>query len=103
MSFKSFPYPDIDGMHWPDTYLNNAEYYAVDYSDWASKENDSVLSVTWSLPIGLIGSDSHEAGGKAFIKIKAEARGSFRVVCTLTAEESGKQQTKIVEMILKVY
>ena len=103
MSFKDFPYPDIDGMHWPDTYLNNEEYYAIDYSDWAAEENDAIVGVTWTLPSELSGSDSHETGGKAYIKIKANARGYFRVVCELTSEEASKQQKKIIEMVLKVY
>lgn len=102
MSFKDFPYTAIDGNHWPDAYLGNDEYYAIDYSEWASEENDTVTSVTWNVPEGLHGDDSHEAGGKAFIKLRADKRGSFKVVCTLTAMEDGKQQKKVIEMILKV-
>lgn len=100
---KNYGYVAPDGNHWPDANLGDAQYYSIDYSEWLVNENDALVDVSWSVPEGLVGTDSHEANSQAFIKLATSERGSFKIVCTIITTENAKQQTKVVPMILKVY
>lgn len=103
MNIKHYPYKDIDGNHWPDAALGDALFYAIDYSQWLTEENDELVSIAWTVPAGLVGSDGFEANGQANIKLTTEKRGSHKVVCAITTVENGFEQKKTVLMILKVY
>lgn len=101
--YKDYPYKDIDGNHWPDAPLGSDLFYSIDYSTWIVEEGDVLVSATWELPSGVTGTEAHEASGQAYIKIKAEERGSHHIKCTLTTTENGYNQNKVVNMVLKVY
>ena len=102
---KNYIYKDTDGDHWPDAAFGNNEYYCIDFSDWITEENDSFVSAEWTIPIGLFGSDDYviEEDNQAFIKLRADGRGSFKVNLALTTMEENKESTKQIVMILRVY
>jgi hypothetical protein len=100
---KNYQYIDVDGHHWPDASVGDALFYSINYAQWIIDENDSFIDVEWVIPENMIGSESYESGGEAFIKLEPLCVGSFKVIMKLTTEELGKKQTKAVPMILKVY
>lgn len=100
---KNYPYKASDGNHWADAPLGDHQFYAIDFSQWLTEEGDELLSVSWEVSEGLEGTESHESGTEAYIKLKTLQYGSFRVTCTLITEENGLQQTKVIPMMLRVY
>jgi hypothetical protein len=100
---KFYPYVDVDGNHWPDTAQGSSEYYAIDLYQYLTTEEDTITGVTWTIPPGLDAEDSFEDASTAYVKITATKRGSHKIVFTLNSIESGKAQTTVLPIILKVY
>ena len=93
---------DTDGkVYFPDAYLGEAKYYAVDFSTWLTTEGDTLSSVVWTVPAGVTGSDDNVEGNVASIKLTPSAVGTHEIICTLNSTDAGKTQVKIVKIYLK--
>lgn len=103
----SFAYKDTDGNHWPDAVLGDELYYSIEFANYLSSENDTLVSVAWVLDDNLTSTDAFNSGSEAYIKLKPSKRGTFKAVCNISLTETGvdgvdRTQTKSVEMMLKV-
>lgn len=107
MSFKNFHYTDIDGEHFPDAILGSNLYYGLDLECWLTNESDSLVSVVWNVPEGIISCDDFVQGFVANVKLQATRTGSFIINCVMTSEETvlGKtiRQEKSIDTVLKVF
>lgn len=101
--FKNYSYTAPDGNHWPDAHKGSDLFYAIDFSEWLSNENDQLTSVDWVYPSGLTSTENFLVGNEATIKLASSKVGTFRVTCKITSEENSKVQTVAVPMMLRVY
>lgn len=102
-----YSYKDTDGDHWPDTNLGSNLYYSIEFSEYLSSENETLVEISWEVDEGLESSSEFNSGSEAYIKLKPLKRGTFKVKCFINTSETGENdtvytQTKTVEMMLKV-
>jgi len=100
---KKYSYKDIDGNHWPDANVGDDMFYSINYAQWGISEGDTFTSVNWVLPTGVTSSDASQEYGQVIIKIATPTTGTYKIICELTTEEDGKEQTNIIPMLIKVY
>ena len=100
---KGYYYTDVDGDHFPDASLGDELYYSISFACWITNENDEVVDIDWTVPTGITLVENFIQGTEAKAKLRMDAVGSFKVVCTITTKEGTKEQVKQVPMILKVY
>ena len=107
MSFKNFPYTDVDGEHFPDAIVGSDVFYGLDFTCWLANEEDTIVSAVWTLPDGLTTSDDFLQDTVGTIKIKALRAGSYVINCVLTSTETLNQavlqQEKSIDTVLKVF
>ncbi len=104
---KNFHYTDIDGEHFPDATLGSNMFYGLDFACWLDNESDTIVSVEWNLPDGVVSDDSFMQGTIGNVKLRPTRTGSFLINCVLTSEEtynaSTLQQQKSINTVLKVF
>ena len=100
---KKYNYVEIDGNHWPDADKGDNLFYSLDFSCWLNGEEDSFVSAEWTLPDGVTSDESFIGVDEAVIKIHTPSIGSYKVICTLTSNDRGREQTNVIPMVLKVY
>lgn len=100
--FKDFPYNNIDGEHWNDIHIGSKELRYIDLDKYVD-DYLKVISVKWDHSKVGTGT-SFEEDGIAFIQVKPESYGSFKITATITFNDiNGTINEKHVPMILKVY
>lgn len=103
----NYPYEDLDGMHWPDTFVGSEEFYCFNFADYINQENNVIVNCTWVLPKGITGSDDGITDIEAFIKLVPTHIGTFEIRCQLRMTETTPQstvyeETRVLKMFLKV-
>ncbi len=94
---------DDDGYaRWPDTYVGSEEYYAIDCGPYLTNENDTLDSVTWTLPTGLTQLDAQAVNNIAHVKIRTDSVGFYTVQFELNSIESGNTQKTLERIRLRV-
>jgi|TARA_B110000908_G_C10228649_1_gene439375 hypothetical protein len=107
MSFKDYYYKSTDGEHFPDAVLGSNLFYGLDFSCWLKNEEDTLVSIEWTLPDGVTSEDDFLQGTVGNIKLSPTRTGSFVINCVITTEEtlnfSTLLQEKSIDTILKVF
>lgn len=99
---KSYMYKSAQGDHFPDCYVESAEWYSMDFGPWLTKERDTAVSFTWTAP-GMTVLAQQSEGNVAQVRIQPITAGVFIVQCVMESIEGTSPQTKTVRMNLKVY
>lgn len=107
MNHRDYAYEDVDGKHFPDCFLGSAEYYSIDFQEWLSQENETLVEVEWELPAEVVGSDDFNSETEAFVRLAPQTRGTHEIRCKLSFTEDGLNgtphtQQKMAVMMLKV-
>lgn len=100
---KKFIYKGVAGTHWPDAEAGDNLYYSLDLACWLNNEEDSLTGIQWFLPKGVTSDDSYVSGTEASIKLRTEYPGIYKIRCKVTSVDSGKEQSNVVPMLLKVF
>ena len=96
-------YEDEYGIHWVDTEVGSEVYRGILITRFLTKENDTFVSVAWTVPDGLTEMDTDKVGDELRIKLSADAIGTnYAVVCEFNTTESGDTQKFIQTMLLTV-
>lgn len=102
----NYPYVDTDGDHWPDAIVGDAQFYAVNFEQWISAENETLVTIDWSVPAGVEASDDFHTGVEAYVKLAPKQRGTFEILCQLNTTETANDieytGTKTIRVFLKV-
>lgn len=78
---------------WPCERVGSEVYYSIDLGPYLEREGDTLTSVSWSLPNGLVSILELVQNNKAFIKIRANYVGNHIVRFIVLSEQNGGEQT----------
>ena len=96
-------YIDSNGnVHWPDAVLGTEVYRGILITRFLAKENDSFVSVAWTVPTGLTNMDTEKVGDELRIKLSTDSAGDHEVICEFNTIEGGKTQKFRQKMLLSV-
>ena len=96
-------YTDADGLAWwPSTPLTSEKFFAVDWTDYLTAENDTIGVVDWTVPTGLTNMADSEVGDQARIKLSADSVGTYEITCEMNSTEGSDTQKHIQVMNLEV-
>ena len=96
-------YTDAEGQaHWPDAPITSEKEYAVDWTAYLVAENDTISTVSWTVPDGLTKMDDYEVSSEARIKLSADTLGNHEVKCEMNSTEGAKTQKHIQVMHIQV-
>lgn len=96
---------DEEGRAWwqPDAELDSEKYYSVNWTTWLTNENDTIDSVVWEVPAGLVKMDEKLVGNIAAVKLQATTIGTHLVRCVMNSRENTETQKPIQTVHLKVF
>ena len=96
-------YTDSAGLAWwPDAPLDSEKEYAVDWTAYLVAENDTISTVSWTVPTGMTSKDEYEVADEARIKLSADSTGSYEITCEMNSIEGAKTQKHIQVMHIDV-
>lgn len=102
MKAKKFGYTEIDGNHWPDADAGDDLYYSLNFECYLESEQETISDIEWMLPEGVTSSDDSIVGVSGLIKLATPYPGIFTIKCKLTTMDTGREQSQVIPMKLKV-
>ena len=107
MSYKEFPYQEIDGDHFPDATLGSDVFYHLDLSRWLDGSKDLNIQVEWNIPEGIISNDSYSHGLIASVKLCTLTTGFFDITCNVKSDRvinlDSHSEERTIKTILRVF
>ena len=74
-------------LEWPCTYVGAEEFFGLDLLEYL--EGDTLISVAWDLPNGLVSVTEVVIGSISYIKINSEFAGQHKIKFNIRSSEVG--------------